>query len=56
MFEYMDEIVEVVAGCIEFLGNVAKWWLLFLLKALILVLTPLWIVPYIIFRRFFRRK
>ena len=50
MFEYMDEIVESLKGFTESAAEYGAEILLFFIKAVILITTPIWILPYVILR------
>lgn len=50
MFEYMDEIVESLKGFTESAAKYGAEILLFFIKAIILITTPIWVLPYMILR------
>lgn len=50
MFEYMDEIIESLKGFAENAVEYGAEILLFFIKAIILITTPIWVLPYVILR------
>ena len=54
MIKFMDEITEVLTGAVrtymEWAGEIAIYILGLLAKGLILLSTPVWILPYILIR------
>ncbi|MGF0032626.1 hypothetical protein ACQRBN_06620 [Bariatricus sp. SGI.154] len=51
MFDFMDEIVEAVEDFGNEAVEIAATAILFLLKAVILITAPIWILPYKILGR-----
>ena len=58
MIKFMDEITEVLTGAVrtymEWVGEIAIYILGLLAKGLILLSTPVWILPYILIRDILR--
>lgn len=52
MFDLMDEIVDRVAELPETMADIAQTVLLALLKGIIILTTPMWILPYMMIKQY----
>lgn len=52
MKEWMDELVETMDGYVEFTGEIAIEMMKFVGKVFVLIVFPIWYLPY----KFFRKK
>ena len=51
MFDFMDEIVEIVEKLPEAAGEVAEYLAVLLIKAALVITAPAWVLPYKAWRR-----
>lgn len=52
MLDLMDEIVERVEELPETMADIAQTVLLAILRGLIILATPIWIIPYVIAKQY----